>query len=45
MAFAEGITDKRLAGKLEIHNVETVAELFALADNYAREGKAQTRVC
>jgi hypothetical protein len=30
MAFSEGDTNKCLLGKLEMHNVETVAELFAL---------------
>lgn len=35
MASTEGIIDKRLAVKLETHNVETVAELFALEDKCA----------
>jgi len=33
-----------LVGKLETHNVETVSELFALADKYAREAEAYARV-
>jgi hypothetical protein len=33
-----------LVGKLETHNVETVSELFALADKYAREAEAHARV-
>ena len=32
MAFSEGVTNKQLVGKLETHNVETVSELFALAE-------------
>ena len=44
MAFREGVTNKRLAGKLETHNVETVSELFALVDKCARDAKAHTRV-
>ena len=32
MTFSEGVTNKRLVGKMETHNVETVSELFALAD-------------
>ena len=44
MAFSEGDTNKWLVGKLETHNVETVFELFALADKYAREAEAHTRV-
>ena len=35
MAFSEGVTNKRLVGKLETHNVETLFELFALADKCA----------
>jgi hypothetical protein len=42
MAFSKGITNKRLVGKLETHNVETVAELFTLADKCAREAEAQS---
>ena len=44
MAFSEGVTNKRLVGKLETHKVETVAELFALADRCARESEAHARV-
>jgi hypothetical protein len=43
MAFSEGVTNKRLVGKLETHNVKTVAELFTLADKCAREAEAQSR--
>ena len=43
MAFSEGVTNKRLVGKLETDNVETVFELFALADKYAREAEAHAR--
>ena len=37
MAFSEGVTNKRLVGKLETHNVETIFELFAVADKCAWE--------
>jgi hypothetical protein len=43
MAFSEGVTNKCLVGKLEMHNVETVVELLALADKCAREAEAQSR--
>ena len=33
-----------MVGKLETHNVETVFELFALADKYTWEAEAYTRV-
>ena len=39
LAFSEGVTNKQLVGKLE-----TISELFALADKYAREAEAHTRV-
>ena len=41
MAFSEGVTNKRLVGKLETHDVEMVAELFSLADKCGREHEAQ----
>lgn len=41
---ASAIPDKRLVRKLETHNMETVAELFALADKCAWEAKAQIRI-
>jgi hypothetical protein len=44
MAFSEEVTNKRFVGKLETHNVETVSELFALADKGARESEAHARV-
>ena len=44
MAFSEGVTNKRLVGKLETNNMETVSELFALADKYALEAEAYARV-
>jgi hypothetical protein len=44
MAFREGVTNKRLVGKLETHNVETISQLFALADKYAWEAEAHARV-
>jgi hypothetical protein len=44
MAFSEGVTNKRLVGKLETHNMETVSELFALADKYTWEAEADARV-
>ena len=44
MAFSEGVTNKRLVGKLETQNVETVSELFALADKCARKAEAHARV-
>ena len=44
MAFSEGITNKRLVGKLETHNVETISELFGLEDKYAWEAEAYARV-
>jgi hypothetical protein len=44
MAFSEGVTNKQLVGKLETHNVETVSELFALADKCARNVEAHARV-
>jgi hypothetical protein len=44
MAFSVGVTNKRMVGKLETHNVETVSELFTLADKYAREAEAYARV-
>jgi hypothetical protein len=37
MAFSEGVTNKRLVGKLETHKMETVSELFALAVKCARK--------
>jgi hypothetical protein len=37
MAFSEEVTNKRLVGKLETHNVETIFELFAVADKCAWE--------
>ena len=40
ITFSEGVTNKRLVGKLETQNMETISELFALADKYAREAKA-----
>jgi hypothetical protein len=43
MVFREGFTKKRLVGKLETHNIETVAKLFALADKCAREMEASSR--
>ncbi|RLN03210.1 uncharacterized protein C2845_PM13G08380 [Panicum miliaceum] len=43
MAFTEGVTNKRLVGKLETRNIETVFELLALADKCAREAEAQQR--
>ncbi|RLN35650.1 putative polyprotein [Panicum miliaceum] len=43
MAFTEGVTNKRLVGKLETRNVETVSELFVLADKCAQEVEAQQR--
>lgn len=42
MAFSEGVTNKRLLGKLETHNIETVVELFALADKCTWEAEAQS---
>ena len=44
MAFSEGVTNKWLVGKLETHNMETVSELFALADKCACESEAHARV-
>ena len=44
MPFSEGVTNKRLVGKLETHNMETIFELFALADKYAWEAEAHIRV-
>ena len=44
MAFSEGVTNKWLVGKLETHNVETISELFALADKCAQESEAHARV-
>lgn len=35
--------NKCLVGKLETHNVETVAKLFSLTDKCAREVEAQSR--
>jgi len=35
MAFSEGVTNKQLMGKLKTHNIETIAELFALVDKCA----------
>jgi hypothetical protein len=43
MAFSEGVTNKRLVGKLETHNVETIVELFSLVHKCAREVEAQSR--
>jgi hypothetical protein len=42
MAFSEGVTDKRLVGKLERHNIETITELFFLVNKCAREAEAQS---
>lgn len=36
-----GVTNKGPAGKLETHNIETVAKLFALAEKCAREAEAK----
>ncbi|RLN12782.1 hypothetical protein C2845_PM09G09180 [Panicum miliaceum] len=43
MAFSEGVTNKQLVGKLEMHNVETVAKLLALATKCAREAESASR--
>jgi hypothetical protein len=44
MAFSEGVTNKRLVGKLETHNIKTVTKLFTLADKCTWEIEAQSRV-
>ncbi|RLN08216.1 putative polyprotein [Panicum miliaceum] len=40
MAFTEVVTNKRLVGKLETRNIETVFELFIFEDKCAREAEA-----
>jgi hypothetical protein len=40
LVFSEGVTNKRLVGKLGTHNVETIAKLFALVDKCAQEAEA-----
>ena len=44
MAFSEGVTNKQMVGKQETHNVEIIAEVFALADKCARESEAHSWV-
>ena len=41
IAFRQGVRDERMLEKLGTHEVETTAELFALADKCAKAAKAR----